>query len=275
MVRPLSEIGSELLEIMADMHAATHALSSSRPDLTVIAHQAQWHMRGAIYHTNALLAAYAEFASGVGARAQIDVQPAVLVMYAPSLQEVLYNFYALVNLARITLDNLRIYLRPVFTTAFGQLPKSITGFLEGETDCPVYLDLQQRPIVTYLSDLRNCLVHFRSFATGDNAVVVDDHLPREEEKRLMADMAWFDHMAHARFRRTSQGISVNVLLPDKIFERTPGTEKLASFTYNERINLVSQAMAFTRLTAHVLGGVFVLLHDPGKPVYSFRKSRKA
>jgi hypothetical protein len=271
LLRSLDELRVELAGYGAEFYTATNDVSRVKPANTAIAHQAQWHMRGAIFHATAILDSYSLFARGVSARAQIDPAPDVLIMYAPALQEVFFSFYALVNLARITLDNLRLYLRPVFRTDFRQLPKSVSGFLEGETDCPVYVDLENQPVVSYLSDLRNCLVHFRSFAVGDNAVVVGDHVGEEEEVRLLCGVAWFDHMARARFRRTEQGVSVNVFLPDKTFDRSGAGEKLAQFTYKERINLVSQSIEFTRLVRRALLGSFALLLEPGTPTYQFRK----
>jgi hypothetical protein len=270
-LRSPEEWRNELTEYFALCRTATHRVGEANSENTLIAHQAEWHLRGLLHHMNRMLEAYSDFAREVGARAQLEAGPDALVMYAPSYQEVLFEFYALVNLARITLDNLRLFLRPVFRTPFGQLPKSVSGFLDGWTDCPVYHYLSRQAATAYLSDIRNCLVHFRTFATGDNALVIGDHVPTEEEERLLESTGWFRHMARARFRRVDRGVSVNVFLPDRIFDHSGTTEKLVAFTYDERINILSQAMSFVRLAWQSLSGSYSLLLSPGVPTYQFAK----
>jgi len=110
-------------------------------------------------------------------------------MYAPAIQEMWFEFYALISLARIALDRLRNLLRPIFATEFNRLPKSISGYLNGGTNCPVYEWLAEQPTVEYLCDIRNCIVHFRTFATGDNAMIVKEGLD-ENEFGEMAKSDW-------------------------------------------------------------------------------------
>jgi hypothetical protein len=43
-------------------------------------------------------------------------------MYASSYQQMLFEFYTLVSLCRIALDNLRLYLRPLFIRTSDELP---------------------------------------------------------------------------------------------------------------------------------------------------------
>jgi hypothetical protein len=179
------------------------------------------------------------------------------------------EFYALVNLARITLDNLRHLLSPLFITKLNQLPKSISDYVKDSTDCPVYQRLAEDKAVEYLSDIRNCIVHYRTFATNDNALAVEEGL---EQSEAIMDQEWFEPMARACFRRVGEGgVSVNVYLPDVVFVRGPADKRLAHFTYNERYNVLSQSIEFVRLVASAVGQSFVLLVEPGKPTYSYKK----
>jgi hypothetical protein len=186
---------------------------------------------------------YQLFVAEVGKRAgAMPTPPSTILMYAPVGQQLLFEFYALVNLARISLDNLRNLLEPTFLTPFGELPKSVTDYTKGTTDCPVYTWLCDQPIVAYLSDLRNCLFHYWSFTTSDNAVVIREGLP--DAFGDFADMPW---LFRGVFRLESKRrIAVNVLLPDSIFEYRDGTKRLARFTYDLRINILSQSREFLR-----------------------------
>jgi hypothetical protein len=183
--------------------------------------------------------------------------------------------YALLSLARITLDNLRLFLRPLFKTPYTQLPKSVREFIAGKTDCPVYQALAYQPVVEYLCDLRDCLVHYRTFATNDKLVVIGDHVEPRDVSELLETNQWFEPMARAYFGISGRSIMVNVLLPDVIFKRAEGQKKLAVFTYNERINLVAQSAEFLRLTVACILLTYSLLIEPGKPTYEFSKQKRS
>lgn len=269
-VRPIADLREILDRLASDLDGKSRRMVEARPDLALIAYQAQWHMRGCLFHMRALQGSYERFAGEVGARVHGHaVPPDMVVMHTPALQESMFSFYALVNLAKITLDNLRIYLRPVFQTDFRQLPKSLSDFLASETDCPVYRDLAAQPVAQYLNDLRNCLVHYRSFATSDNVIVVSEHVSADRHDELLGTDGWSDGMARASFRLEGQKVVVNVLVPDTIFDRFT-TEKLARFTYNERHHLLSQAREFVYLIHHVLAATIALLINPGVPTYTYK-----
>ncbi len=231
--------------------------------------QAEWHVRGLIYHLRRCHEHYSTFVGEVSARASAGAS--AIVMFAPSFQQMLFEFYALVNLARISLDNLRVYLRPLFVRSSHQLPKSVRDVLAGNSDCPVYTQLSDQPLLTYLLDLRNCLVHYRSFANRDNAIVRDENLKGELLKDADGD-PFLTAMARAEFRRVGpNAISVNVLLPDRIFEEktTGGGDRLAPFTYSERWNLLSMAKGFVELTAGALIATMHLLAHVDEPMFQF------
>ncbi len=124
-LRSADEWRAELAAVFSACYEAARRVGGANTAHNLVAHQAEWHMRGVLHHMQRMLDAYSSFARGVTARAEADAKLDVLVMHAPSLKEVLFEFYALVNLSRIALDNLRLFLRPVFRTDFRQLPKSI------------------------------------------------------------------------------------------------------------------------------------------------------
>jgi hypothetical protein len=265
----------ELAGFLVNCRQAVLAVVAANEAFSVVSYQAEWHLRGVVHHMRRMLEAYDSFAREVGIRAQVEPPLDVLVMYSPSFQELLFELYALVNLSRITLDNLRFYLRPVFKTDFRQMPKSLSDFIRGSTDCPVYKNLAGQEAVEYLRDLRNCLVHYRTLAVGDNALVLGDHVSGPEEKALLRENRWFDHMARARFRRVPNGVVVNVFLPDRIFDHSDRGDKLVEFTYERRCHLLSQGMVFTRLVADSLASTFALLLDPGQPTFVYARSSQS
>ncbi|MBI3695061.1 MAG: hypothetical protein HY238_09525 [Acidobacteria bacterium] len=185
-----------------------------------------------------------------------------------SFQELLFEFYALVNLCRISLDNLRTYLGPVFTRE-SQLPKSIRDVLEGETTCPIYHALAGQDLLHYLMDVRNCLVHYRSLATSDNALVLKEGIDPTDV--IGSGDPFFAAMARAYFRHVGEGaISVNVYVPDRIFQMdSSGNKKLATFTYDERWNLLSTARNFTQLAVASLSLALHCLRDVPNASFEF------
>lgn len=100
--------------------------------------------------------------------------PDLIVMHSPQMQELLFEVYALVIVSRITLDELKKDVAPTFKTDQANLPNSVTDMLKGWTDGPLYASCLpgQRPLLRYLLDVRDCIVHCRSFATSDNTVAV-------------------------------------------------------------------------------------------------------
>jgi hypothetical protein len=96
------------------------------PEHALIVHQAEWHFLGVAYHTRNVLTNYNTMMQRDIIRAAVASAcetPDLLVAPAPEFRGMMFEFYALLNLARITLDNLRVFLRPVFKTNYRQLPK--------------------------------------------------------------------------------------------------------------------------------------------------------
>lgn len=267
---------ADLDAIERDVRDSVLALDKARPAHRLTVHQAEWHVRGVVYHCRRLVQHYKEVAQGVADRVVgLEPKPDVVVMYSPAVQQMWIEFYALVNLARISLDTLRNLLAPIFVTEFGNLPKSISGYLEGGTDCPVYRWLAEQPLTQYLSDIRNCLVHFRSFATGDNSLVVRERFEEEQFKEAQ-ESDWMRPMARGVFRHVGDnGVSVNFYVPDVIFDRSGTGEKLAKFTYEKRYNVLSQSLAFVQLVSGAVMMSLILVTDKSEATYSYAKPKQS
>jgi hypothetical protein len=270
--RRLEDFRQEIAELEQSVEGLGHRVAEAHSERSLLGFQAEWHIRGILYHLRRLFDLYAVFVHEVCARAAPDAS--VLIMYAPSFQEMLFEFYALVNLSRISLDSLRIFLSPVFKRNCDRLPKSIRDVLMGKTDCPVYNALSGQDALEYLLDLRNCLVHYRSFATSDNAYVIEEGFDTSDIDGQYD--AYFVAMARADFRRIDdKAIAVNILLPDSIFEiSATGGKSLTPFTYEQRWSLLSMARSFAQLAVTSLRGALQCLEEINDPVFTFTGKRK-
>ena len=270
--RKIQDFRAEIDALGESVNGIAHGVTKLHPERSLLAFQADWHIRGMLYHLRQLFENYSMFVDEVSARARTGAS--VILMYAPCFQDMPFEFYGLVNLCRISLDNLRTYLRPLFTRSSDQLPKSIRDVLKGKTNCPVYTALADQAILVYLLDLRNCLVHYRSFATSDNAFVLEEGVDPSD---VVGDGdSFLAAMARAYFRRVGEtSISVNVYLPDRIFETdSAGNIKLATFTYEERWNLLSTARNFTYLATNPLSLALQSLLDIPEPLFEFSAGQR-
>ena len=230
-------------------------------DVTRRIERADWYLRGLAYHANNITGLYGQFASGVSARSKniYPGPPSVIIMYAKETQALLFEFYALVNLSKIALDSLSKLLYPLFENR--HLPKSITAFQPGTTNCPVYETLCKIPEISYLVDLRNCLVHYRSLASTDNAFVMQEGILLEADSPFVDP--WTDSMFQATYRLDGEKVVVNVLFPDEIFlKEDKSTKKLSNFTYKNKFNLLSFSYRFATGIIMAYCKALELLRDP-------------
>jgi hypothetical protein len=135
--RKLADFERQIAELEESVRGLGHRVATAHPDRSLVAYQAEWHIRGVIYHLRRLFEMYAVFTRKVGQMAA-DTGAQVIYLFAPSFQPMLFEFYALVNLCRISLDNLRIFLKPLFKPSSHQLPKSVRDVMKGKSDCPIY-----------------------------------------------------------------------------------------------------------------------------------------
>lgn len=267
--RRVSDLTLHLLKIEGTTRALVQEVSELKSQHSGHAHSAEWHVLGALYHCRNLRDRYEVVSQGIQAR--LSAGPEVLVMYAPEFQELLFEFYALVSLCKILLDQLRNYLAPVFTTRHGNLPKSVRDFTKGDTDCPVYQRLASHPAFSYLLDIRTCIVHFRTLAVGSNLFVSEEGVNVDDVLGLEFMQARIP--SRALYRRTPNGeYVVNIYLPDRVFRiEEDGNKRLTDFTYDMRINLLTESVRFVSLSAEAVCESLSLLRDTEKPTFSYTK----
>jgi len=246
---PLDEFDTQLGEIEAGLTEVVRAATRAVPEHRLLIEQAEWHARGVLYHCRRIYGLYRKIAAEVIART--GPSPDVIVMHSPEMQELLFEFYAFMILSRITLDELKKYVAPTFAMNPANLPNSVTDMQKGWTDCPLYASylVDQAQLLRYLLDMRDCLVHHRSFATSDNTVAVGTEGGELDHSEWFGP--WHEPVTRVTFRKVdSGGMSVNILLPDAIFEYDADgsrTRMVGRFTYEEEINLLSQCREFARL----------------------------
>ena len=207
---------------------------------------AHFHLRGLIYHLKRMKASYDEIGYELHSRIQSLGSGPTFIMYTPAMQELLYEFYAFINLSRISLDNLKYIVYPLFLGDPLHMPKSITDLGRGKTNCGIYERIAATEELAYLIQLRNCLVHFRTLAVNDNSVIRHE---ASKEMNVEGTQAWFAPMAKAVYRlNENKDMVFNIFLPDKIFEGE-NNKTVAKFTYTRKLNILAESMRFMR---HIL-----------------------
>lgn len=241
-------------------------------DISLKIYQSEWFILGVIHHCKNVINYYGLFSKGVQERVK-NTNANIVIMYSPETQKLLFEFYALINLSRICLDNLRNILSPVFKTKIHQLPKSVRGFISGSTKCPIYEKIKKDPSLLYLIDIRDCVVHYRSLAKNDNALVIEEGIDIKKLENSKDISNWFGSMFKASFRKEKDNkIIVNIFIPDIIFiNDSRGNKKLAEFSFNKRINILSQSMQFTRSLACANLESLLLLKRLDYPKYFYEK----
>jgi hypothetical protein len=277
----IGDIDERIDQVEEAVNLAMRALVESKAEHRQRGHSATWHVRGQIYHARRLCGRYAAIAGEVGGRAAAllpDNPPEVLIMRSLEMQELLYEFYAFLALARISLDELRHVLRPVVVPANGgSLPKSIKDLVRGVTDCPVLLELQREPLLYHLIDLRDCLVHHKSFASAEVIVVVQEG--SDEDPLATVEHLWSRPVTRATYRLAEGGrIVVNVLLPDRIYAYPTDDDRgslVSPFTYDDGLNLLTQIVEFLRFGAYQVIQSFRLLQENDGKTFSWERASRS
>jgi hypothetical protein len=232
---------------------------------------AEWHLKGLVYHARTIINNYDKISAELLTRLNSLGKMDIFIMHTPVYQNLMFEFYAFVNLAKISLDNLRYILYPLFITSTNQMPKSISGMESSKTDCSVYERVAKTKEIKYLIDLRNCLVHYRTFATDTNSMVVLEGTDLAEIEKL--SNGWTNTMAKGMYRITqADDVVFNIYIPDQIFEETSGGKKLAHFKYESRINITAETMRFLRQIAfNYLESLALNIHSQEKR-YNYNKN---
>jgi hypothetical protein len=264
-------------EVEAALHVAVGSLGNGNVEEENGARTAAWYVRGQIYHARRLYQHYLELADEASRRVSAllpDNPPDVLVFASPALQELLYEFYAFLGLARISLDELRHLLRPVLVpTQGGSLPKSIKALVRGVTNCPLLLALRNEPMLDHVIDIRDCLVHHKTFASSEPLIVVKDG--SEVDLEPILQQGWSRPVTLPSYRLIDDNrIVFNVWLADQIYSYpTPDNRGpiVSPFTYEQRTNLVTQILEYLRFGAYqVIQSVSLLREHKGEP-YTWAK----
>ena len=249
--RKLAEFDPEINKMDNFREETIAAIAKRAPGrLALTIQQADWHLQGLYYHLRRIRALYGPAIQNVADMAAGDPSANVAITRAPEMLELIFEFYAFMNLARITLDELQRYAAPALKIETSQIPNSISDILKWDSNFPVYrrLTTTDRPLVQYLLDLRDCIVHHRTFAATDGLVAVEEGFPEEK----VPDMSplWFRPVVRTYFRRLGGvKISVNITLPDAIYKYSSSGQReqmLPTFTYG-KVNLMSQCKAFAQL----------------------------
>jgi hypothetical protein len=114
------------------------------------------------------------------------------------------------------------------------LPKSIKTLVRGTTDCPVPLALRNEPMLDHLIDMRDCLVHHKTFASAEPLIVLRDG--SDVDLKPILDRGWSRPVTLPNYRVAEDDqIVVNVLLPDRIYSYpTPEDRGSACFAFHLR-----------------------------------------
>lgn len=274
---PLPDLVERITAIEPVLAAAVGSLVAAKPEHADRAQTAAWNLGGQIYHARRLYQHYTALADQVSGRVNAvlpDTPPDVLLFVSPAAQQLLYEFYAFLSLARISLDELRHLLRFVLAPPKGaSLPKSMKDLVRGVTDCPMLVELRGDPLFRHLVDLRDCLVHHKAFVSADRMLVVKDGSDVDLEEILQD--GWSRPVTLPLYR-VAEGdrIVVNVLLPDRIYSY-PTPEDRGSlvfpFTYGKRHNILTQIVEYLRFGAYQVIQSLLLLRDHEEAPYAWEK----
>lgn len=262
-VRSLAELLDEFDSIDRVSKNAAVKVSQKHPELDLLCSQALWHIKGMTYHSRAIIHKYSVLYREVAARVEAIPELGAAWMHNPEAQELMFEFYALVNISRVALDHFRHLLSRLFVTPFKQLPKSITDYKPGTTDCPICERISNDPIISYLIDIRNCIVHYRTFATKDNTAAYREGFDEIEV---------LEGFLYSAFRIDEKGRLVfNIFLPDQIFNSSGNGKALVDFTYNNCNNMVGESARFVRHVTYSYLELFGQIKKDFLPRYSYRR----
>jgi len=116
--KALNNTVSDLNNYIAKKNKKNNNLSSNlfknynTKNISLKIYQSEWFILGVIHHCKNIINYYGLFSKGVQERVK-NTNASIVIMYSPETQKLLFEFYALINLGRICLDNLRNILSPV------------------------------------------------------------------------------------------------------------------------------------------------------------------
>lgn len=108
----IEELRTRVSDVRSRVDASAQSTLTEKPETTMSVELAKWHSHGLCYHADRLINHYNELASHVAAG--IDSGTAARVIHSQAAPSLMYEFYALTNLAKIALDNLRYIIAPAY-----------------------------------------------------------------------------------------------------------------------------------------------------------------
>ncbi|WP_105620063.1 hypothetical protein [Vallitalea okinawensis] len=231
----------------------------------------EWHLHGLVYHMKNLITYYSDIGEQVRLRINSGEDiPAIIILNCESGQKLYYEFYSFVNLTKITLDNLSKMVYPLFENK--DLPNSFSKYNAGTTNCPLYEWLSNTDLIYYFIDIRNLLVHFKSFATTDNIVVLKDDL-LDEINNATNDIESYkfytECMLKSYYRIQDKRLVFNIKIPDSIFEGAH--DKICKFEYYENKNIIAESMKLTRVIFQTVSFIRDYYSSERKPEFKYHK----
>lgn len=266
--RKLDHFEKEIEGIESLVRKSVQKIAQAKLEYYWLAHEAEWHLNGLTYHVRRICQLYNEIAVKITERAMIAERPGVLIFYSPEMQALLFEFYALVTLSRITLDHITQHtLAPLFKP--GALPGSVNDFLKGSSDIKLHESLKEESSTRYLIDVRDCMVHHRTFATSDNTVAIADHMNEDAIAGIKEN--WKYPITRTYFRLANEHkLVVNILLPDAFYEYDQAGNRgrlIKDFSYSERRNILRYSMDFIHICGAATIQVLELLEKEKLPQY--------
>jgi hypothetical protein len=105
-------------------------------------------------------------------------------------------------------------------------------------------------------------------------LVVDENVSAADLQQLDDAGDWLRLMARSTFRRTETGIVVNIMLPDRIFEREENSKRLVKFSYAKKWNMLVASRDFTNLVIFPVLMTFTALAKVAQPTYKWMRPKK-
>lgn len=270
--RDPADIFKEIEDVSRRINESVFTLRQKHDGYYSLANEIGWHVRGLTYHYRNLLDKYQIVCAQIAERAITSARPGVLIFHSPEMQALLFEFYSIVTLSRIALDHLVQHtMLPLFSS---NLPGSMNTFLKGESDYNLHKTMNEEPEIRYLIDIRDCMVHYRTFAVADNTVALSDSI---DESGLPDINGYLKYpITRTYFRITSDNkLSVNILLPDEIYRYTSEGNRnglVKDFQYTERNNILRKSMDFIMVCGAATIHTLDLISNDERNKYKWKKA---
>ena len=221
-----------------------------------------WHVQGQMYHIRNMIHLYGqivgEAAGKVLSLIETTKQPVDAMLTGNVLlPDLYYEFYAFVNLYRISLDYFHRTLAFKFENP-SNLPKSFSKLVSRTTDCPVMERMANDAVIAYFKDFRDCLNHYRTFSTNHIFLLLEESVDENETDAFDTLTQIEPFILRPSLLDGNSNVIVNFFLPDKIFEDGTDNKLVNQFEYTQKKNMIATVMHALR---SVVGNYLHLLSE--------------